>query len=53
MYLQRLADCVFEVVYGDEIREEWENVFNFDQVALLHELHSLLHIFFFFDNMTS
>lgn len=43
-YLKRSAYGILEVINGDKVREEWQDVLNLDEFTLLQELHCLLDV---------
>lgn len=53
LYLQGTTDGFFEVVDGNEIGEKRQNVLDLDEVALFQELHRLLNVVLFVDNVLS
>ena len=43
----------FEVVNGDKVREERQDVLNFEAIALVQKLHGLLDVFLLLNHMSS
>lgn len=50
-HLQRITDGFLEMVDGDEVRKEWQHVFDLYQIALLQETHGLFDVVFTTDDV--